>query len=553
MIVMILRKLVSLILDGAWPCAQATAVAHAAALKAGHAVDVFLSNHLIVSYAGSGLLDAARRVFDGMPRRNLVSWSALISCCARAGRPELALELFARMRGARPNEHIYASVARSCAALRALAAGAQVHGHAVKSGFLGASFVANSIASMYMKCGCFDEGYGVFRTLAEPTVVSYNATISGLAASAQPEKGLEVFRLMKLRGLRPDRFSYAAALGICSDLENPNIGAALHCDTVKIGLDVTAFVGNVILDMYSKHGTITEAEQVFLSVEEKDAVTWNTYIAAHSRHGGYIEALMLFKDMLDTDVCPDNFTYASALAACAELSLIRHGSQVHCHLIRSREDSDVAVGNAIISMYASCGHMVLALRAFDQLRGRNLCSWNTLISGFGKQGRAREAIETFERMKEAGIAPDSITFTGLLAACNHAGSVDQGMEYFSSMSETYGVSPGAEHVSCVADLLGRAGRLKEAEDHVLASASRDDPVALGSLLSASRVHGDADVGERAAARLLALGPATTSPYVLLSQLHAAGGRRGGAAEAWRMLRGGAARKKDAGRSVVDFR
>ncbi|OEL15519.1 Pentatricopeptide repeat-containing protein [Dichanthelium oligosanthes] len=553
---MILRRLVSLILDGAWPRAHATAAAHAAAVRAGHAADVFLSNHLIVSYSRSGLLAAALNVFDEMPRRNLVSWSALISCCAHAGRPELALELFARMGdAARPNEHVYTSVACSCAALRALAAGEQVHAHAVKSGFLGSSFVSNSIVSMYMKCGCFDEGYGVFRTLAEPTVVSYNAVISGVAASSRPEKGLEVFRLMKLRGLRPDRFSYAAVLGICSDLGDPNIGAALHSEAVKTGVNATAFVGNVMLDMYSKHGTITEAEQVFLSVEEKDAVTWNTYIAAHSRRGGHMEALMLFKDMLDTNVCPDNFTYANALEACAELSLIHHGGQVHCHLIRSREDTDVAVGNAVISMYARCGHMVFAVRAFDQLRARNSCSWNTLISGFSKQGHGKEAIGAFERMKEAVFAPDSITFTGLLAACNHAGLVNQGMEYFNSMSGTYGVSPRAEHVSCVIDILGRAGRLKEAEDHVLASAFRDDPVVLGSLLSASRVHGDAGVGGRAAGRLLALGPATTSPYVLLSHLHASGGRWDGAAEARRMLKdgAGAARTKDAGLSVVGFR
>jgi pentatricopeptide repeat protein len=98
-------------------------------------------------------------------------------------------------------------VARSCATLQALAAGAQVHAHAVKSGFLGASFVANSIVSMYMKCGCYEAGYDVFRSLSEPNLVSHNALISGLAASSRPEMGLDVFRLMKLRRLRPDRFS----------------------------------------------------------------------------------------------------------------------------------------------------------------------------------------------------------------------------------------------------------------------------------------------------------------------------------------------------------
>ncbi|KAL6634608.1 hypothetical protein ACP70R_027279 [Stipagrostis hirtigluma subsp. patula] len=551
---MVLRRLVSLLLDGAatssHPRAEAAAAAHAAAAKSGHTADVFLSNQLIASYAGSGRLADARRVFDEMPRRNAVSWSALISGCARAGRPELALELLARMDGAmRRNEHVYASVARSCAALRALAAGAQVHADAVKSGFLGASFVPNSIVSMYMKCGCFDEGYKVFRTLAEPNVVSFNAVISGLAASSWPERGLEVFRLMKLRGLRPDMFSYTAVLGICSDLKDPYTGAMLHSVAIKMGLDVTAFVGNVILDMYSRYATIAEAEQVFSSVQEKDAVTWNTFIAAHSRRGAHMEALMLLKDMVDTKVCPDNFTFSSALAACAELSLIRHGKQVHGHLIRSREDPDVAVGNAIIGMYAKCGHMVSAARVFDRMRSRNLLSWNTLISGYSRQGHAKEAIDTFERMKEEGIAPDSVTFTGVLAACNHAGLVSQGMDYFSSMSATYGVPPRAEHVSCLVDLLGRAGRLEEAEDLVQASAFRDDHVVLGSLLSASRVHGDTRVGERVAGRLLAVGPATGSPYVLLSQLHASGGRWDGAAEAWRMLKGRAA-NRDAGCSTV---
>jgi pentatricopeptide repeat protein len=106
--------------------------------------------------------------------------------------------------------------------------------------------------------------------------------IAGLAASSQPEMGLDVFRLMKLHEMRPNRFLYVVALVICSKLEDSSIGAALHCDTIKVGLDVTTFVGNVILGMYSKHGTIMAAEQVFLSVEDKDVVTWNTYIVAHS-------------------------------------------------------------------------------------------------------------------------------------------------------------------------------------------------------------------------------------------------------------------------------
>lgn len=182
---MILRRLVALLRGNTdRSCVRAAASAHAA--------DVRLSNHLLNAYTKSGSLALAE-----MPHRNLVSWSALISGHDQARRPDLALELFARM-DAQPNEYVYASV------LRALDVGTQVHADAVKSRFLGVSFVANSVVSMYMKCGCVDEGYGVFRTLVEPNFVSYNAVISGLAESSQLERGLEVFRLIKLRGLRPD-------------------------------------------------------------------------------------------------------------------------------------------------------------------------------------------------------------------------------------------------------------------------------------------------------------------------------------------------------------
>ncbi|KAG8071167.1 hypothetical protein GUJ93_ZPchr0006g42149 [Zizania palustris] len=553
------RRLVSLLLgrDATRSRAGATdaaAVVHAASVKAGHDADARLSNHLLSAYGTAGFLASARRVFDGMPRRSLVAWSALISCHVQAGRPDLALALFARMdMDARPNEYVYGSVLRSCGALRTLAVGVQVHADAVKNGFLGVSFVANSVISMYMKCRCFEDGYAAFKSLVEPNVVSYNAAISGLAESSQPQRGLEVFKLMKLQGLHPDRFSYAGVLGICIPLALRCTGELLHGEAIKIGLDIAVFVGNVILDMYSKIGTITDAEKVFRCMEEKDVITWNTHIAAYSRHGVHIGALMVFKDMVDIDhdttVLPDDHTLSSALAACAELSFIRHGEQVHGHLIRSRKDPDVAVGNAIIDMYAKCGKMVLAARVFDRLPSQILLSWNTMISGFGKQGNASEAIKMFDRMKEAGIVPDSVTFTALIAACNHAGWVNKGMEFFNCMRETYRISPRIEHVSCIADLLGRAGMLQEAEQYFRSSELRHDPVALGSLLSASRVHGDAGTGERAARRLLALGPTTSSPYVLLSQLYASDKRWDNVAEARGILKNRLP-KKDAAWSVI---
>ena len=120
----------------------------------------------------------------------------------------------------------------------------------------------------------------------------------------------------------------------------------------------------------------------------------------------------------------------------------------------------------------------------------NLVSWNTIIAGFGNHGLGERAVELFEQMNAIGIRPDSVTFIGLLTSCNHAGLVDKGQLYFNSMEETYGIAPDIEHFSCLIDMLGRAGRLNEAEEYMRKFPFWNDPVVLVSLLSASRLRGE---------------------------------------------------------------
>ncbi|XP_072990291.1 pentatricopeptide repeat-containing protein At4g33170-like [Typha latifolia] len=528
---------------------------HAALVKAGGESDLFLCNHLVNLYAKCDEFEAAHQMFDNMPRRNLVSWSAMVSGYDQAGKPSLALSLFAKMEF-RPNEYIYASVIRSCARLLAIAQGEQVHADALKAGYSGISFVSNSLLSMYMKCGCFNEAYSVFSTMSEPNSVSYNAMITGFVDNSQMEKGLELFGVMNRQGLHMDQFSFVAVFGTCTNMEDLDTGIRLHCQTIKLGLDITAFVGNVILTMYSKCSSISEVEKVFESIEEKDVITWNTYIVACSYSGEHGKGLMVFKKMREMEnefgVSPDDFTLTSALAACAELALIRYGGQIHAQQIRNRVDIDVGVGNAIINMYAKCGCIKHASCVFHLLPSRNLFSWNTIIVGLGNHGHGNRAVELFEQLRLTGISPDSITFVGLLAACNHAGLVDEGLAYFNSMKVIYGISPGIEHLSCLVDLLGRAGRLEEAEDYLQISPFRNDSVVWGSLLSSCRIHKDVVIGERVARKILELQPRTSSPYVLLSSLYASDARWDGVAAAWKLLKDSGV-KKEPGYSIIEVK
>ncbi|KAK6272934.1 hypothetical protein POUND7_010017 [Theobroma cacao] len=525
---------------------------HAAVFKAGMQADVIVSNHVLNMYAKCGKISFARQVFDEMSEKNLVSWSAMISGYEQAGETSSALDLLSQMRLA-PNEYIFASAISACANLLLLVEGRQIHAQSLKYGYASVSFVSNSLISMYMKCGHCSDALSVHSGASEPNAVSYNALITGFVENQQPEKGFEVFKHMHQQGLMPDRFTFVGLLGSCADLDALHRGMVLHCQTVKHGLDSTAFIGNVIMTLYSKFTSIQEVEKVFEFIEEKDGISWNTFIAAcfHCEH--HEKSLRAFREMFNEyHTRPDDFTFASVLSACAALASILYGKQIHAYLIRTRLNQDIGVGNALTNMYAKCGSIAYAYHVFNRMSHHNLVSWNTIIAAFGNHGLGSRALELFEQMRAIGLEPDSVTFVGLLMACNHAGLVDKGLHLFNSMQETYGIAPDIEHFSCLIDLLGRAGRLNEAEDYMKKYPFGQDPIALGSLLSACRLHGDVVMGERLAKQLLKLQPVSTSPYVLLSNLYASDEMWDCVAEARKMLKGSGL-KKEAGYSLVQVK
>ncbi|XP_075077634.1 pentatricopeptide repeat-containing protein At4g33170-like isoform X1 [Nicotiana tabacum] len=525
---------------------------HAAAIKSGLRDDVVISNHILNMYAKCGNINFASQVFNEMSERNLVTWSAMISGYSQDGKHLMAINLYSQMT-LEPNEFVLASALSSCSNLLALKLGRQIHAQSIKLGCSSISFVSNSLISMYMKNGQCGDALSVFARTPNLTDVSYNAIIMGLVESSQREKAFEVYKCMCRQGLVPDCFTFVGLLGTCNSADVLGKGIQLHSQTMKLKLDGTAFIGNVIMIMYSNINLLDEAEKVFRSIKEKDVISWNTLVAACSRCDDHSKALGVFREMLEYfDGRPDEFTYASVLSASAGMGSMQFGRQIHANIIRTSSSVDIGVGNALVNMYAKCGCIQYAYTAFRLMTCHNLVSWNSVIAGFANHGHGKEVIKLFEEMKSVGLKPDSVTFLGLLIACNHAGLVDEGLDYFNTMNEIYGVTPDIEHFSCLIDLLGRAGRLKDAEEYMQRYPFGHDPVVLGCLLSACRLHGDVIIGERMAKKLLQLRPVSTSPYVLLSNLYASDEKWDSVAEARKMLKG-CGLKKEAGHSLIEVK
>lgn len=95
--------------------------------------------------------------------------------------------------------------------------------------------------------------------------------------------------------------------------------------------------------------------------------------------------------------------------------------------------------------------------------------------------------------------------------------------YYESMKNDYGMKTNVQHCACVADLLSRSGSLVDAENFILNSGFKDNPVMWRALLSSCRVYKDTVIGKHVAEKVIELDPQESSSYVLLYNIYADAG------------------------------
>ena len=231
------------------------------------------------------------------------------------------------------------------------------------------------------------------------------------------------------------------------------------------------------------------------------------------------KAIGILNHMMLDGVMPNSYTFATVANACASLPDLDEGSKFHGYVIKLGDDSDVGVNNALIDMYAKCGSVNCAYKVFLSMQQRPVISWTTMIMGFAQNnGLAREAVEVFDDMLLKGVAPNYVTLICVLYACSQGGFVDEGLIYFNAMEDRFGVQPGEDHYACMVDLLGKAGRIEEAEELISRMPFRPGVLVWQALLGACRLHGNEAAGRRAAECALALEKDDPSTYMLLSNM-----------------------------------
>ncbi|KAF9625064.1 hypothetical protein IFM89_017867 [Coptis chinensis] len=419
--------------------------------------DVVSWTTILDVYVEIGELKEARRIFETMPEKNEVSWSTMIARYSQNDDAEEALKLYNQMvlEGFKPNLSCFSSIISASASLVDLKLGMNIHGHMIKSGMEREVFIGSPLIDMYSKCGKDEDGRRVFDFISEKNVVSWNSMISG----------------------------------------------------------------------YSLNGQLEEAEELFEQLPKRNIVSWNTMISGYIQNEYCEKVLEVFSQMLLSGENPNGFTFSSVLSACASLASLEKGKDIHGKIIKLGIHYGVFIGTALTDMYAKSGDIKSSRKVFKRMQEKNEVSWTAMIQALAENGFAEEALNLFEEMeRRSAVAPTELTFSAVLFACSHCGFVDKAFRHFESMERVYGIKPKGRHYTCLVDLLARSGCLTEAEELIKAMPFQPETNAWASLLSACSTYNNEEMAERTAWKLWELSTENSAGYVLLSNIYASAGR-----------------------------
>lgn len=414
-----------------------------------------------------------------MPERNHVTYTVLLGGFLDAGRVNEARKLFDEM----PDKDVVARTA---------------------------------MLSGYCQAGRITEARALFDEMPKRNVVSWTAMISGYAQNGKVILARKLFEVM------PDRNEVSWTAMLVGYIQAGHVEDAE--DLFNAMPDHPVAACNAMMVGFGQHGMVDAAKAMFERMCARDDGTWSAMIKVYEQNEFLMEALSTFREMLCRGIRPNYTSFISILTVCAALATADYGRELHAAMLRCSFDTDVFAVSALITMYIKCGNLDKAKRVFNMFEPKDVVMWNSMITGYAQHGLGEEALGIFDDLRLARMAPDGITYIGVLTACSYTGKVKEGREIFNSMGMNSSIRLGAAHYSCMVDLLGRAGLVDEALDLINNMPVEPDAIIWGALMGACRMHKNAEIAEVAAKKLLELEPGSAGPYVLLSHIYTSTGR-----------------------------
>ncbi|XP_065877111.1 pentatricopeptide repeat-containing protein At5g56310-like [Euphorbia lathyris] len=401
----------------------------------------------------------------------------------------------------------------------------QIHAQMIATSRISDHFAASRLLSFSALSDFGDINYAIklFNNTHHPNMFMWNTLIRALAISPIPNRALFFYMNMRRSEICPNSHTFPFLLKACSRSCSLESCKQVHSHVLKFGFELDSHVVNGLVRGYAVSNDLTDARKLFDEFPKRNLSIWTTMITGYAQSSCSNEALTLFNRMLAEGFEPNGATIASVLSVCARSGCLDFGGRIHAFMIERGMEMGVILGTVLVHMYAKNGAILMAKELFESMSQRNIATWNAMLCGLANHGYAEEALALFKKLEKEHIMPNDVTFVGVLSACCHGGLIDIGRHMFKSMEEVYGIEPKIEHYGCMVDLLGRGGKVMEAEELIKGMPWKADVVILGALLSACKNHGSIEIAERVVKEILALEPHNHMVYVVLSNMYAEAG------------------------------
>ncbi|CAE6152732.1 unnamed protein product [Arabidopsis arenosa] len=443
-------------------------------------------------YSKCGFLQDACLVFDEMPERDVVAWTAIISGHVQNRESERGLGYLCKMHNVgsdfdKPNPRTLECGFQACSNLGALKEGRCLHGFAVKSGLASSNIVQSSMFSLYSKSGNPAEAYLSFRELGDEDMFSWTSIIASLARSGNMEESFDMFWEMQNKGMQPDGVVISCLISELGKKMLVPEGKAFHGFVIRHCFSLDSTVCNSLLSMYCKFELLSVAEKLFCRIsEEGNTEAWNTMLKGYGKMKSHVKCIELFRKIQNLGIEIDSASAASVISSCSHIGAVLLGKSLHCYVVKTSLDLTISVVNSLIDLYGKMGDLTVAWRMFCEA-DTNIVTWNAMIASYVHCEQSDKAIALFDRMVSENFKPSSITLVTLLMACANTGSLERGQMIHRYIIET-------EHEmnlslsTALIDMYAKCGHLEKSRE-LFDAANQKDAVCWNVMISGYGMHG----------------------------------------------------------------
>ncbi|CAI0457866.1 unnamed protein product [Linum tenue] len=423
------------------------------------------ANMMISGYVNSGNVQLARLLFEETAERTAITWTILIGGYSHGGRFEEAFHLFVEMCrfGTEPDHVTFATLLSGYDGGGTVRSSEpdQLHAYVVKLGLDSTAIVCNSLVDSYCKTGRVDSARQLFEEMPQRDTVSFNALMTGYVKHGRNEEVVKLLAEMMNSDITPSDFTFAAVIAAGVGLDDIAFCQQVHAMTTKTSFVLDVFVGNALLDLYSKLDCVSEASKLFYEMPEPDGVSYNVLITAFAWVGQFRESINLFRELQYTRFDRKKFPFSTMFSIASNKLDLQMGHQLHSQSIVTGAISDAQAANSLVDMYAKCGEFEKARITFAQLSDKTTVPWTAMISANVQKGLLEESLKLFNEMLKDGMSPDQATFASVLKASASLASISVGKQLHCSTVRT-GFLSNVYCGSALVDMYAKCGSIRDA-------------------------------------------------------------------------------------------